>query len=377
MSEYQFVAFRAVDKAVSEKNLAYMRRQSSRAEITPWSFENEYNFGDFHGNAVEMLRRGYDFHLHYANFGVRKLLIRLPTGFPDPRAAKPYLDGDSLCFLKDRNGPGGALLIEPYHEPDDIEELWDLDEILDRLVPLRSEILAGDLRPLFLAHLAVSCDDNHDPDETIKAPVPSGLRKPTNAQLALAKFCGISVALIEAAARESGPPPAAEDWRTRCAEWLANQPQEDKDTWLVDLLSDPTSSVRVDIRAKIEQALLKPSWPTVQTAWTVTQLRAAEEEIQNKRRKGREAKAARQRTKLLQKMAADPTPFLRQTEQLVAQRSSDAYQQASQMLADLREALAGSKRAGVAEKQALKLKTKNPKLHLLTAALRRHGFVPK
>ena len=47
------------------------------------------------------------------------------------------------------------------------------------------------------------------------------------------------------------------------------------------------------------------------------------------------------------------------------------------MLADLREALAGSERSNLAEKQALKLKTRNPTLHHLTAALRHRGFVPK
>lgn len=31
MSEYQYIAFRAVDRAVSKKNLAYMRRQSTWA----------------------------------------------------------------------------------------------------------------------------------------------------------------------------------------------------------------------------------------------------------------------------------------------------------------------------------------------------------
>jgi hypothetical protein len=40
MSEYQYVAFRAVDGPDSEKNLKFMERQSSRAEITPWSFDN-------------------------------------------------------------------------------------------------------------------------------------------------------------------------------------------------------------------------------------------------------------------------------------------------------------------------------------------------
>jgi hypothetical protein len=188
MSEYQYVAFRAIDHPVEDKNLDYMRRQSSRAEITPWSFDNEYHFGDFRGNAEEMLRRGYDIHLHYANFGIRKLLIRLPHGLPDAGAMKPYLAKDTLRFLTDKRGTGGILAIEPCHEPGDLDELWDVGEYLDRLVPLRAEILDGDLRPLYLAHLALACDGAHDPEETRETPVPGGLGTLSDAQHALAEL---------------------------------------------------------------------------------------------------------------------------------------------------------------------------------------------
>lgn len=173
MSEYQFIAFRAIDGPLSDKNLAFMRKQSSRAEVTRWSFENEYHYGDFRGDAEEMLRRGYDFHLHYANFGIRKLLIRLPNGLSN--AAKPYLTEDSFQFSKDKQGQAGILSLSPFHESGDLDDLWDLDEWFERLVPLRTEILGGDLRPLYLAHLAACCDDGHDPAETVEAPVPAGL----------------------------------------------------------------------------------------------------------------------------------------------------------------------------------------------------------
>ena len=96
----------AIDCAVSEKNLAFMRRQFSRAEITPWSFENEYHYGDFHGNAVEMLRRGYDIHLHYANFGIRTLLVRLPSGFPDPGQPNHISTTSRFGSGKTRKAPG-------------------------------------------------------------------------------------------------------------------------------------------------------------------------------------------------------------------------------------------------------------------------------
>jgi hypothetical protein len=98
MIKYQHVSFRAIDGPVSEENLEFMRQQSSRAEITPWSFDNEYHYGDFRSKAAEMLRRGYDFHFHYANFGARKLMIRLPNGLPDPKAAEPYFEEEALSL---------------------------------------------------------------------------------------------------------------------------------------------------------------------------------------------------------------------------------------------------------------------------------------
>jgi hypothetical protein len=324
-----------------------------------------------------MLRRGYDIHLHYANFGIRKLLIRLPSSLPSTRAAKSCLVDDSLRFLKDKDGPGGTLAIEPYYEPDDLDELWDPDEMLDRLVPLRSEILDGDLRPLYLANLAVAQDGNHDPEETAEAPVPDGLRKPTDAQRALAEFLGLGEAMIAAAAHKSGPLPAVEDWQSRYAAWLAKQGEATKDAWLIELLVDSSSAVRSKIRAEFEKVSSTPSWLSTDAGRTIAQLQAAAEEIERERKDAAAAKAIRDRAKRLQEMATDPTPFLHETERLVRQRSTEAYQQISEILAALREALAGGKQAGMAEKQALKLKTANPTLRHLTSALRKHGFVPK
>ncbi len=168
MSEFQYIGFRAIDGPVTDDNLEFMRRQSSRAEITPWSFDNEYHYGDFRGDAVEMLRRGYDFHLHYANFGIRTIMIRLPGGLPDARTAELYFEKDALFFIKDKRGPGGILSIQPCYEPGDLYELWDVNAFLERLLPVRGEILDGDLRPLYLARLGVGRDMNHDPDEEKK-----------------------------------------------------------------------------------------------------------------------------------------------------------------------------------------------------------------
>jgi hypothetical protein len=377
VSEYQHVEFRAIDGPVSTKNLAYMRRQSTRAEITPWSFINEYQYGDFGGDAVEMMHRGYDLHLHYANFGVRSLYIRLPHGFPNSKSAKPYFTDDSIRFLKDRDGSGGTLAIRPNYEPGEHEELWDLGEILDRLAPLRSEILEGDLRPLYLAHLAVSCDSEHDPEETLEAPVPAGLAQPTKAQRELLNFYEISEALVAAAAQEFAPVPSKADSRPEFSNWVSRQNEATKNAWLTELMGDSTSKLRADILAQFRNDQSPKIWPTVRLDRTIAELQSAANEIQQATDKKAAAVADRKRAKKLANMAVDPTPYLQETEQLVAQRTTEAYQQVGHLLADLREALSETGRADLAERQAQKLKTKNPTLRHLAAALRRQGFVPK
>jgi hypothetical protein len=377
MSEYQYIGFRALDGPVNEINLAFMRKQSTRAEITAWSFDNEYHYGDFHGDEIEMLRRGYDFHFHYANFGVRKLMIRLPHGLPDIQAAQPYFDDESLSFIKDKQGPGGILSIEPYFEPGELEDLWEAEDFIDRLLPLRAEILDGDLRPLYLAHLGVACDDNHNPEEEKDAPVPAGLAKLTDAQNALAELYGLSEALLAAAA-ENGPAlPKRREAENQYAAWLQRQPEATKNAWLTQLLADPHAAVRREILAEFRKGQATSSWPTLRVDRTIAELEAAAEGIQGHMDRQRAEKAARQRAQKLADMAADPTRTLHETEKLVKERSIDAYSQIATLLADLREALSGTDQAGLADQQARKLKEQNPTLKHLTAELRRKGFLPK
>lgn len=293
MSEYQYVGFRVIDGTVSEENLEFMQRQSTRAELTSRSFDNEYHYGDFHGNAAEMLRRGYDIHLHYANYGVRKLMIRLPDGLPNPETSEKYLEQDGLSFLKDTQGPGGILCIRPFIESGELDALRGVKSFLDRLLPLRDEILSGDLRPLYIAHLAVAGDGNHDPDEEKDAPVPAGLNKLTKAQLALAELYGIDDSLIAAAAQHCPPMPERRDPLGQYIAWLKKQPAAIKNAWLAQLMAEPDSAVRREILAKFQKSERTADWPTVQNNRTMTALRAAADVIHasTKTRESRKGRA--------------------------------------------------------------------------------------
>ncbi len=137
-----------------------MRQQSSRAEITEWEFTNEYHFGDFRGNAEEMLRRGYDVHLHYANFGIRRLMFRLPGGLPcDRKLFEAFQPDDGVAWHADKKGPGGILEINPEGDADSFDELFEVEGLLNEIAPIRDMLMAGDLRPLYLAWLACPTED--------------------------------------------------------------------------------------------------------------------------------------------------------------------------------------------------------------------------
>ncbi|MBX9788524.1 MAG: hypothetical protein K2Y37_06375 [Pirellulales bacterium] len=373
MSECQYVEFRAIDAPVSDKNQEYMRKQSTRAEITPWSFQNEYHFGDFRGKALEMLRRGYDVHLHYANFGIRKLMMRLPSGLPDARAAALYLDGELLTLHSDKQGDGATLEINPDYEPGDLDDLWDLDEWLERLLGIRAELIEGDLRPLYLARLAVDRGCYREP-EAVEPPVPAGLASLSSAQAALAEFYGIGSALLAAVAKGAPPLPPHAGRAVSPEDWLRGQPQAQKDAWLAALLTSDHAAVRSRVMKAYRDSQPALQWPVVDLRRTMDELAAAAKEIERARNKKAAQKREQQRQARLAKMAADPAKVLQQVDELVSTFSSRAYDQASDLLAELREARPGDG-AQLAESKAQALRAMYPTKNKLVAALRKRGLL--
>lgn len=221
------------------------------------------------------------------------------------------------------------------------------------------------------------CDSGHAPEQTIEAPVPAGLGKLADAQRALADLCGIGDSLIEAAEHGSSALSPKSDRRAQFGEWLAAQIQVTKDKWLIELLDDQTSATRLEILAKFRRTSEEKVWPTAIMDRTIAELWESAEEIHRKKQVKVAATAARKRAAKLKKMATDPAPYLKETEQLATERTANAYRKASKLLAELHEALAHNGQDSLVEKQALKLKNKNPTRRQLVTALRREGFVPK
>jgi hypothetical protein len=372
MSEYQFVHFLAIDRPLDDEQLEFMRRQSSRAEITQWEFTNDYHLGDFHGNALEMLRRGYDVHLHYANFGVRKLMFRLPARLPcDRRTFAAFRAECGVNWHADKKGKGGILEIEPQADAETYEEeLYDPDSLLRTIAPARDLLIAGDLRLLYLAWLACNGDN-----ESLEPPLPAGLGKLTPALKAVAEFYEVSQDLIAAAAELSPPLPKSTDVGETVKNWLASQSPGELRELVERLLGNSAAATRAETLAHIRHATPTAAWPMAEPTRTLAKLRELASGLGDRRIRREQVARDAVRRKRLKTIAGDPDKVIANVEKLVKMRSVESYQQAAEELADLREALGPKIGPARARAVAEELRRGNPRLHHLIAALRKQDLL--
>ena len=371
MSEYQYVYFAAVDRALDDKQLAYMERQSTRAEVTPWQFEVEYHYSDFRGNATEMLRRGYDVHLQYANYGVRKLMFRLPLGLPlnQPRF-KAFELKYCIEWKKDSRGKGGALSISPESDGGDYDEdYFDFDRLVAALPKIRESLIAGDLRPLYLGWLA--CVDNED---AIEPPVPGGLNKLTKELNELSAFYALSDDVVAAAAL-SAPALLKQPAKQESVEpWLQQRSAEELRDLMRRVIDGEGTSVQAETLATIRNETGLAQWPTAIAKRTYGELLELSEEIACVHEKREQQSKDRARIKRLEAIKADPSKAIAQADKLVKTRSTDNYYQAAAILAELRDALGSSDGPRRAEAAAKTLVRANPTLSYLKKALKEQGL---
>lgn len=169
MSEYQYYEFLAVDRSLSELQLAELRALSSRARITPTSFVNTYEWGNFRGNPRELMERYFDAFLYLTNWNTRQLMLRLPQTLLDIETAERYCAGESASTWV-----AGEHVIVDFTS----EDVGDFDEggegWLASIIPVRADMAAGDLRALYLGWLLCVqagelADDDNEP------PVPANL----------------------------------------------------------------------------------------------------------------------------------------------------------------------------------------------------------
>lgn len=371
MSEYQYLHFAAVDKPLDDKQLAYMEKQSTRADISRWEFTNEYHFGDFHGNAVEMMRRGYDVHLHFANFGIRKLAFRLPQLPCDKKTFAPFEVDYGIQWKKDKHGTAGIVTFEPEADAGTYDEdFFDFRVISQKLPKLREMLIGADLRPLYLAWLACCFDE-----KSLEPPVPPGLGRTDQALQALAEFYELSPDLIAAAAEQSPPTSKKSDKNTPGKKWVESLSKLELQQIVRDLITGDAATVQSDVRTQIRKSTPASSAKMAKPSRTLQQLEEIAKSVKSDRKKREYAAKQRARKKHLQSVAADPKKLIRRIDTLVSERSRESYHQITDCLTDLAEALGEGPGPAKSRQIAQKLRQRKPRSNVLISVLRKGGWI--
>jgi hypothetical protein len=172
-----------------------------------------------------MMERYFDAHLYFANWGTRRLMLRVPRAALDIKIAEQYFYEDTAASL---TVTGEHLIIDLYadREPDDY---WEETPDLGSMVGARSELIAGDCRLLYLAWLFAVSHDEVD-DEATEPPVPAGLAELSAPLEAIVEFLEIDEDLIDIAVEAS--PHLGEDEPREIGEWIASLPVPAKDKLL-------------------------------------------------------------------------------------------------------------------------------------------------
>ena len=246
MSEYQYYDFRAIDRALTRAEIAELRSISTRAAITSTSFTNHYEWGDLKADPLRLLEKYFDTFLYLTNWGAREFHLRLPQGLVDYRVFRTMLPGEATHVRKAGNSV--IVAFENQSEDDD----WDDGTGWMRsLMSLRSELLRGDIRCLYLGWLLCAQNEEFAEDD-LEPAVPAGLGELSAPLHSLIEFLGIDEDLVEVAASASAPLNASPD-REELAAWIQRLPEKEKNNLLVVAVSGPGERWKNELLRRFEQ----------------------------------------------------------------------------------------------------------------------------
>jgi len=356
VSEYQYYEFRALERPLNKSEQAELHSCSSRATITSSRFVNEYHWGDFRGEPEEWMRRYFDAHLYFANWGSSSLMLRLPLSALDNTLLAEFV----RPTLSDA-GSGFADALELISTAEHWVLVWRFNddsgysdrfcdeegaEWLDRLLPLRDELLGGDSRPLYLGWLARVCAGELG-DEDVEPPLPAGLASLTAAQQALVEYLQLDPDWLEAAAQASPPRQASVAEEAEGELWLAEQTPEALRTSVALLLAGRAQEAQQGVRHAYLawQAARRPSAEALPRR-TLEQIRTgiaqAREQRLAREKAAQAALAAKQkaaREVQLVKLAARSAQVWQEIDASLQRGSGVGYDQALRLIVELHEAL--------------------------------------
>jgi hypothetical protein len=246
MSEYQYYEFLAIDRPLTADEMEELRVLSTRATITPVSFTNEYNWGDFKGDPDKLMQRYFNAHVYVANWMTAIFMVRLPIEAFTQETAKTAV----VPYLLDIKATKTHWIITWRLEESENYDRFGMEDgrgWMVRLAPVRDELLRGDLRSLYIGCLPAVAGEMMD-DEEMEPLCVSGLGNLTAAQQALAEFLEVDPDLLAGAGMGSPSASKAEISPEEMDEWIDALPREEANSILKQLLEGKGQQVERSVR---------------------------------------------------------------------------------------------------------------------------------
>jgi hypothetical protein len=230
MSEYQYYEFAVIDRRLTSAEMAHLRGVSTRAEITPTGFVNHYEWGDLKADPTAWMRHFFDAFVYSANWCRCRLALRVPLATFGGAELEPFSAPHNLSV----EASDAHWIIDWSLDESQNHERFSTDDgsgWMRRLVPLRDELLRGDLRPLYLGWLAAAAGGGL-PDNAREPELPPGLAQLSPPQEALVEFLEIDPDILAVAT--AGSARASQSDSTQAT---------DIDTWLKEWSRDEMAAV--------------------------------------------------------------------------------------------------------------------------------------
>jgi ribosomal protein L12E/L44/L45/RPP1/RPP2 len=343
VSEYQYYEFRTVDRPLNAAEIDALESISTRAEITETSFTNHYEWGDLKADPLKLLEKYFDAFVYVSNWGTRRFWLRLPKQWIDYKKFRQMATGSVPCI--ERAGKQAMIGFDVSElEPDDLDNGtgW-----MGSLISLRSDLLRGDTRSLYLGWL-ISAQSGELDGSGSEPPLPSGLGKLTAPLRSLVEFLCIDEDLLQVAAANSA---ALTDGpgRQELEAWVGKLTEKEMRNLLVSAAMEPGERWKNEFLHRfykenqefvLARTSIRPR--------TVGELLSAAEAVANERAKKlaaqRADELARQkaqeednRRRYLGQLASQKEATWRNVTELIQKKQPKAYDQAVQLLIHLRD----------------------------------------
>ncbi|EFK10856.1 conserved hypothetical protein [delta proteobacterium NaphS2] len=344
MSEYQYYEFQAIDQPLDKEAMDALRNLSSRAQITPTGFINEYNYGDFKGTPLKLMAAYFDAFLYVANWGTREFMLKVPLRLVNYDLVKEYCGGESVTAYRK-----GENVIFQFTSDTDEPEWEEGNGWLSSLLALRSDILNGDYRCLYFGWLYCAQMEEFEDDE-MEPSVPPNLGNLNDSLVTFVDFLRIDNDLVAVAAQNSASTKVFHMVdKEALGAWISNIPDREKDDVVLRLIQGHDPHLGAELLQRYRNRMGEnQDGRTIVERRSVNELIAKGKIYAAERKKRIAEKKAKEAARIVRKKAVVREKYLnelgkredqvwKQIDELIDTKRPSDYDSAVQLLVDLRE----------------------------------------